>query len=70
MAKGTWKDVHYHQLLEKCKSKNFVSSHTDLAIIKNLQIINAKNKRENGEKEPSHTVGENINWYGKQYRLP
>jgi len=39
-----------------------------MAIIKNLQILNAGEGME--KKEPSYLVGENVNWYnhyGEQY---
>ena len=68
---NTWKDAHHHYLLKKCKSKpqwGITTHRSEWPTSKNLQTINAKEDME--KREPSCTVGGNINWYshyGEQY---
>ena len=68
---NTWKDAQHHSLLEKCKSKvqwGITSHQSECPSLKHLQTINAE--EDVGKREPSCTVGGNVNWYnhyGGQY---
>ena len=68
---NTWKDAQHHSLSEKCKSKpqwGTISCQSEWLLSKSLQAINAGEGVE--KREPSHTVGGNVNWYshyGEQY---
>ena len=70
--RGIWKDAQHHELLEKCKSKlqwGTTSYQLEWPLLKSLQITNA-GKKIWRKREPSYTIGGNINWYGhyeKQY---
>ena len=58
-----WKDAPHCWLLEKCKSKvqwGITSHWSKWPSLKSLQIINAGEGV--GEREPSYTVGGNVNW--------
>ena len=62
--KGTWKDVQYCYILEKCKSKpqwGITSHQSERPSPKSIQIINAGEDVE--KREPSYIVGGNVNWY-------
>ena len=65
------KGAQYHSLLEQCKSKlqwGITSQQSEWPSSKNLQTINAGESVD--KREPSCTVGGNVNWYshyGEQY---
>ena len=69
--RGTWKDAQHHYLLEKCKSElqwGITSHQSEWPWSKNLEKINAG--KGVVKREPSCTVGGNVNWYknyGEQY---
>ena len=71
MVTNTWKDAQHGSLFEKCKSKlqwGITSHQTEWPSSKTLQTINAGEGVE--KREPSCTVGGNINWfshYGRWY---
>ena len=61
---GTWKDVQNHHLFEKCKSKlqwDITSHQLEWLLSKYPQTSNAGEGVE--RREPSYTVGGNVNWY-------
>ena len=68
---NTWRDAQHHYLLEKCKWKpqwGITTHRSEWPASKNLQTVNAKEDME--KREPSCTVGGNINWYshyGERY---
>ena len=68
---NTWKDAQHSSLLEKCKSKlqwDITSHWSEWPSSKSLQAINAGEGVE--KREPSCTVGGNVNWfshYGRWY---
>ena len=68
---NTWKDAQHHSLFGKCKLKlkwDITSHESEWPSSKNLQTINAGEDVE--KREPSCTVGGNVNWYkhyGEQY---
>ena len=65
---NTWKNVQHLSLLEKCKSKLQWGITSCWSALINLQTVNAGEGVK--KREPSCTVGENINWYshcGEQY---
>ena len=58
------KNAQHHSLSEKCKSKpqwGTISRQSEWLLSKSLQTINAGKGVE--KKEPSCTVGGNVNWY-------
>ena len=64
MVKNTWKNAQHCLLLEKCKSKwqwGITPHQSEWPSSKNIQIINAGEDVE--KREPSCTVGGNVNWY-------
>ena len=71
---NTWKDAQYHSWLEKCKSKlqwGITSHQSEWPSSKSLQT----NAEKGVKREPSCTVGGNVNgyshygrWYGSNYR--
>ena len=70
---STWlivtKDIQYHSLLEKCKSKfqwGSTSHQSEWASSKNPKTINAGEGVL--EREPSYTIGGNVNWYSHYER--
>ena len=68
---NAWKDAQHSLLLEKCKSKiqwDIISYQSVWPSSKSLHTINARKGVE--KREPSWTVGGNINWYshyGRRY---
>ena len=61
---NTWKDAQHHSLLGKWKPKSqwdTTSHQSEWSSSKSLQTINAGQHVE--KREPSCTVGGNINWY-------
>ena len=64
MANTHMKNAQHHSLLEKCKSKpqqGTISCRSEWPPSKSLQTITAGAGVE--QREPSHTVGGNANWY-------
>ena len=62
--KNTWKDIQYHSLLERCKSKPLrgtTLNQPEWPSSKSLQTVSAGEGVE--KKEPCYTVGGIVNWY-------